>query len=136
MQNIRSLGVRCQVSHLHVLDHALPKEGDRKLLREWNGCTCSHPRLSQTEPLRGPNTQPTAETIPLPTVLALMPPPTAKRFSPMGLYAACARDVARSSRYKMLLWPLRGRRYGDCLLPPSAAAFRLALPSLPAPFWR
>src|SRR6266404_1018250 len=34
MQNIRGLGVRRQVPHLHVLDHALPKEGHRKLLCE------------------------------------------------------------------------------------------------------
>jgi len=83
MQNIRSLGVRCQVSHLHVLDHALPKEGDRKLLREWNGCTCSHPRLSQTEPLRGPNSQLTSGTMPLLTVFSVMLLSTAERFSPM-----------------------------------------------------
>jgi hypothetical protein len=45
------------------------------------GCTCSHPRLSQTEPLRGPNTQPTSGTMPLLTVFSLMLLPTAERFS-------------------------------------------------------
>ena len=46
--------------------------------------------------------------------------------------ADSARDVARSSRYKMLIWPLRGRRYGDWLLPPSTAAFRLAFAQPPS----
>src|SRR5712671_6252960 len=51
------------------------------------GCTCSHPRLSQTEPLRDPNTQPSSGTMPLLAVLSLMRLPTAKRFSPITGYA-------------------------------------------------
>src|SRR5207244_4017619 len=47
------------------------------------GCTCSHPRLSQTEPLRDPNTQPSSGTMPLLAVFSLMLLPTAKRFSPI-----------------------------------------------------
>ena len=34
VQNIRRLGVRRQVPHLHILDHALPKECHQKLLCE------------------------------------------------------------------------------------------------------
>jgi len=45
------------------------------------GCICSHSKLSQTEPLRDPNTQPSSGTMPLLTVFSLMLLPTAKRFS-------------------------------------------------------
>jgi hypothetical protein len=45
------------------------------------GCTCSHPKLSQTEPVRGPNSQPTSEMMPLPADFSLPLLPTAKRFS-------------------------------------------------------
>ena len=84
MQNIRSLGVRRQVPHLHVLDHALPKEGHRKLLCEveW-AAHAATPGSRKTEPLRDPNTQPRSVTMPLLAVFSLMLLPTAKRFSPM-----------------------------------------------------
>src|ERR1700730_4814172 len=82
MQNIRSLGVRRQVPHLHVLDHALPKEGHRKLLCEVEWAAHAATPGSRKRSLSGgPNTQPTSGTMPLPTVFSLMLLPTAERFS-------------------------------------------------------
>src|SRR5258708_14153838 len=84
MQNILSLAVRRPVTQLHARDHALPKEGHRKLLCEveW-AAHAATPGSRKTEPLRDPNTQPRSVTMPLLAVFSLMLLPTAKRFSPM-----------------------------------------------------
>src|SRR6516165_8457719 len=61
MQDVRSLGVRRQVPHLHVLNHAL-----KAPVRGGMGCACSHPRLSQTELSGDGNAQATSGAMPLP----------------------------------------------------------------------
>jgi hypothetical protein len=65
MQNVRSLGVRRQVPHLHVFDHALPKGCHRKLLCEVERTARAATPGSRKRSLSGPNTQPKAGTIPL-----------------------------------------------------------------------
>src|SRR6516162_2667064 len=60
------------------------------------GCTCSHPRLSQPEPLRGPNSQLTSGTMPLLTVFSVMLLPTEERFSPMHLMRLLTRRPERA----------------------------------------
>src|SRR6516164_3620786 len=81
MQNIRGLGVRRQVPHLHVLDHALPRACHRKLLCEveWTAHaatpSCRKQSLSGIE--HSADEQNDASTYRLLVDAA----PTAKRFS-------------------------------------------------------
>ena len=54
MQNMRRLGVRRQVPHLHVLDHALPKQGHRKLLCEVEWAAQQPPQALANGASQGP----------------------------------------------------------------------------------
>src|SRR5262249_39478821 len=53
---IGALGMRRQVAHLHVFDHALAKRGHRELHCRVGEAACSPSMLAQTEPFRSAGT--------------------------------------------------------------------------------
>src|SRR5207248_3470182 len=90
MQNIRSLGVRRQVPHLHVLDHALPKEGHRKLLCEVEWAAHAATPGSRKRSLSGARTLSRRAERCLYRPSSLMLLTTAERFSPIPNYTTSA----------------------------------------------
>src|SRR6516164_1435715 len=83
MQNIRSLSVRRQVPHLHILDHALPKGCHRKLPCEVEWAAHAATPGSRKRSLHGLKHSADGRNDPSAYVFSLTLPPTAKRFSPI-----------------------------------------------------
>src|SRR5271169_3490595 len=84
MQNIRSLGVRREIPHLHVLGHALPEGCHRKLLCEVEWAAHAATPNSRKRSLSGAQTlgRPAERCLYLASSHCCLLP-TAKRFSPM-----------------------------------------------------